>query len=53
MNTESLRKEFKKDTGSNWLNGDNEPDIDYVEWLENKVCVLSNKIKTMVERRFL
>ena len=29
--------DFHHETGDAWLNSQNEPDIDYVAWLENKV----------------
>jgi hypothetical protein len=34
---EDLKMEFHHETGDPWLNSQNEPDIDYVAWLENKV----------------
>lgn len=35
MTKEDLRIEFEKKYGINWLNSQGEPDIDYVEWLED------------------
>ena len=35
---EILRKKFKEDTGINWQNEQGEPDIDYVEWLEDTLA---------------
>lgn len=32
-----LKKQFKKETGMTWVNSQNEPDIDYVAWLEKLV----------------
>jgi hypothetical protein len=34
---EDLKMEFHHETGDPWLNSQNEPDIDYVAWLENKI----------------
>jgi hypothetical protein len=34
---ENLRLKFKEKTGDNWLNSQDEPDIDYVQWLEELV----------------
>ena len=32
-----LRKQFKKEKGENWMNSQQEPDIDYVYWLEERI----------------
>jgi len=40
----SYREEFKKETGISWKNGDGEPDIEYVEWLEKKLGFVKNLI---------
>lgn len=45
--TEELQKQFKEETGYNWLNGDDEPDLDYVKWLEKKI--LSPSSLTTIE----
>lgn len=37
MTSKELQTEFYKETGINAWNGDGEPDIDYVSWLEKKV----------------
>lgn len=47
MNTEAqlqLREQFYKETGMMWENSDDEPDIDYVEWLEAKVIAVQNDV---------
>jgi hypothetical protein len=43
-----LRKEFEKETGMNWQNSQQEPDIEYVEWLENKLKNLFLNIKLFI-----
>jgi hypothetical protein len=40
MDKLKLRREFKNESGYNWENTQNEPDIDYVEWLEQKLIKL-------------
>jgi len=37
MSAEDLRKQFKKESGIPWVNNQEEPDIDYVMWLEQKL----------------
>lgn len=37
MNRETFREQFNDETGLDWLNSQDEPDIDYVLWLENKL----------------
>lgn len=32
-----LREEFRIETGGNWENSQNEPDVDYVLWLESRL----------------
>jgi hypothetical protein len=32
-----LRDQYYKEVGCTWINGDGEPDIDYVYWLETKL----------------
>jgi hypothetical protein len=34
-----LRNQFKEETGIDWMNSQGEPDIDYVQWLENKLSL--------------
>lgn len=34
---ENLRKQFYDETEINWMNSQDEPDIEYVWWLENKL----------------
>ena len=36
-----LRNQFTKETGEERINSQGEPDIDYVDWLENKILSLS------------
>ena len=36
-NREDLRKEFTKEHIIKWENSQGEPDIEYVQWLENKL----------------
>ena len=33
-----LAKEFFNETGTLTINSQGEPDIDYVQWLENRLC---------------
>lgn len=40
-----LRDQFYKECGCTWINGDGEPDIDYVKWLEAKVEKLTPTIE--------
>lgn len=40
-----LRDLFYKESGCTWINGDGEPDIDYVKWLEDKVEKLTPSIE--------
>lgn len=40
-----LRDQFYKECGCTWINGDGEPDIDYVKWLEAKVEKLTPAIE--------
>jgi len=42
MDLKQLRMHFKKETGLSWVNSQGEPDIEYVEWLENKVITKPN-----------
>lgn len=42
MSKLKLRDEFKNVTGCNWKNMQDEPDIEYVEWLEQKLLDVSN-----------
>lgn len=37
MTPEDLRNKFEEETGTPWQNSQDEPDIDYVMWLETKV----------------
>jgi DnaJ-class molecular chaperone len=37
-----LRDQFKGEKGINWMNSQDEPDIDYVEWLEGNHLELSH-----------
>ena len=37
MKSNDLRNEFKIESGCFWLNSQDEPDIEYVEFLENKI----------------
>lgn len=37
-----LRDQFKGEEGINWMNSQDEPDIDYVEWLEGNLLELSH-----------
>jgi hypothetical protein len=37
MNSYTLKLEFEKETGIKWSNSQGEPDIDYVEWLEQRL----------------
>lgn len=39
MNAKDLRVKFFNETGTKWENSQEEPDVDYVQWLENKVLV--------------
>ena len=32
------KQQFEEETGMTWLNSQNEPDIDYVLWLEKKIA---------------
>lgn len=34
---ENIKKQYEAETGESWENSQGEPDIDYVEWLENKI----------------
>lgn len=40
----TLQKQFKKEKGISWQNKQGEPDIDYVNWLEEKL-IQKNEIK--------
>lgn len=35
---QELREQFFYEEETNWENSQGEPDIDYVFWLENKLC---------------
>ena len=37
-----LRNEFNNETGIFWTNSHDEPDLDYVEWLEEKLLKRSD-----------
>jgi hypothetical protein len=40
-----LREQFEKETGTRWINSQNEPDIDYVCWLETKLNGVIDALK--------
>jgi hypothetical protein len=40
-----LRKQFKKEKGIKWMNSQEEPDIDYVYWLEEKIINLPREVR--------
>jgi len=42
MNT--IQKKYYDETGENWLNSQDEPDIDYVEWLEQSLVKESDSL---------
>ena len=46
-----LRRTFKKEFGINWKNSQDEPDIDYVRWLEDNV--LSTLLEEKEESRWI
>lgn len=48
MNKEKIRQRFRELYGINWLNSQGEPDIDYVEFLEE---VLLRYIKEQTEQK--
>jgi len=50
MTKDDLRKDFEKETGLNWINSQEEPDIDYVEWLENKIIDMDNNIDILLNK---
>ncbi len=37
MTKENLREQFENEKQLNWINDDGEPELEYVEWLENKL----------------
>jgi hypothetical protein len=39
MTKEELRQQFHLEAGIKWENSQGEPDIDYVQWLEQKVII--------------
>jgi len=42
-----LRELFYQNTGIEWKNSQGEPDIDYVAWLEDKLCRLHNSVEPL------
>jgi hypothetical protein len=40
-----LREQFEKETGTRWINSQNEPDIEYVIWLEVKLNGVMEALK--------
>ncbi len=42
MKAEDLKQQFYNESGTEWVNSQGEPDIDYVQWLENKII---NKLR--------
>lgn len=38
----NLREQFEKETETQWINSQKEPDIDYVYWLEEKINKIHN-----------
>ena len=50
MTKDDLRKDFEKETGFNWINSQKEPDIDYVDWLENKIIDTDNNIDILLNK---
>lgn len=42
MTKYDLRNDFHNEQGIKWINSQGEPDIDYVEWLENKILAVKN-----------
>lgn len=44
-----LQVQFEKQTGTKVINSDGEFDIDYVAWLEEKVCQCSSEQGELVE----
>lgn len=42
MTKQDLRQDFHNEQGIKWENLQGEPDIDYVEWLENKILAVKN-----------
>lgn len=38
-----IKQDYFLETGEKWINGDGEPDIDYVEWLERKLISPPNQ----------
>jgi len=45
MTKEDLRQDFHNEQGIRWENSQGEPDIDYVEWLENKILEVKNNAR--------
>lgn len=37
-----LRNQYKEETGNTWFNGDGEPDIEYLYWLESKLTSIAD-----------
>jgi hypothetical protein len=46
---EDLQKKFTKETGTPVINSQEEPEIDYVIWLEDNLCNLLNATKERAE----
>ena len=53
MKPKELRYKFKSETGTNWENSQGEPDIDYVIWLEDKLCFPSLPTDEEIEKNIL
>jgi hypothetical protein len=45
MKSKKLRESFTKDMGIDWLNNQEEPEIDYVLWLEEKLINSSDLLQ--------
>lgn len=42
-----LQDEFKEQSGENWINSQDEPDIDYVHFLEMRIISLNKLLDTV------
>lgn len=47
---QALKDEFYEETGLRWLNGDEEPDINYVDYLEDRIIATNYLIQQLSDK---